>query len=354
MNGLVAISVASALTLSSIPAPDGTYTACFQKSSGKLRLVDAAKESCLPSEQRVGWNAKGPSGDSVLVVPVSPGDLLCPEGGTKFLAQGVETYACNGAMGFPGLPGPAGPAGPTGATGAAGPAGPMGPIGSTGPVGPAGPAGQSVSTQVLSVDDLNCPNGGVAIQASDGTAYLCNTSQPHPLLVDASAMNTINGWAGLAADTPWTLCYKGTRDTAGGFFASPAGVFHSRCDNRGRSFFVAKTSLGKLIGGFTSQPWGAGCKYKSDPAAFLFSLTNSYKHAQTSMYPENAVFDCSTYGVVFGAGYDFYTNLKDTASDALGYSYSCRVGTPSSSQCLSDFAGAYSFSLVELEVYTER
>jgi hypothetical protein len=47
----------------SIPAPDGTYTACFQKKSASLKLIDAAKQLCSPgTEVQVTWNQTGRSG----------------------------------------------------------------------------------------------------------------------------------------------------------------------------------------------------------------------------------------------------------------------------------------------------
>lgn len=60
---------------------------------------------------------------------VGVGDPFCPTGGSKFVAQGVETYACNGAAGAEGAMGPTGAAGPMGATGPTGPTGPAAPVG---------------------------------------------------------------------------------------------------------------------------------------------------------------------------------------------------------------------------------
>lgn len=90
------------ITLGSIPAPNGTITACVEPSSGTIHLIDTARTSrCHPNQIRVTWNQKG-----------SPG----PQG-----PQGPQ--------------GPAGPQGPQGPSGAAGPAG------ATGPAGPQGPQG---------------------------------------------------------------------------------------------------------------------------------------------------------------------------------------------------------------------
>jgi hypothetical protein len=60
-------------------------------------------------------------------------------------------------------------------------------------------------------------------------------------------MDQVNAWAGLPSGFAWNLCYKGTRDNTG--FFSSAG-FHKQCDNRGQSFFVAKSTKDKLFGGY--------------------------------------------------------------------------------------------------------
>jgi TLD protein len=189
---------------------------------------------------------------------------------------------------------------------------------------------------------------------------VCSAPQATPPLVDAAAIQKINGWANLPSDTAWTLCYKATRDNVGFSFASTnsfAAAFHARCDGRARTFFVAKSTLGKLFGGYAGQPWVGGslpagtCKTPTDGTAFLFSLTNSFKHSLVNNNGYSAFQDCPDKGPVFGTGNDFATNLKDAASSSLGYTYVCRVGA-GSPLCSTDYAGDKLPVLVELEVYS--
>ena len=76
---------------------------------------------------------------------------------------------------------------------------------------------------------------------------------------DATTFAKVNTWAGLPADHTWTLCYKATRDNANTGFIAYANYgaiqFHSRCDNHGATFFVAKTAGGVLFGGYTPDAW---------------------------------------------------------------------------------------------------
>jgi hypothetical protein len=303
----------------------------------------------------------GPMGAMGPVGPVGPVGATGPMGPQG--PMGIPgPMGPSGVDGLPGLQGTQGPGGPTGPQGAAGPSGAQGPKGDAGDAGaagpqgqqgaqgPQGPAGQSVALTALAAGDLNCPNGGVAVNVGSDAAYVCSAPQGSPLLVDAAAIQQINGWAGLPSNTAWSLCYKATRDNAGLSFATSGSLaFHSRCDGRGRTFFVAKSSVGTLFGGYATQPWGSKlCTYKNDPSAFLFSLTNAFRHA-LSGNAAIALYDCQNSGPGFGGGNDFITNLKDQASANLGYTYACRVG--SGSQCTIDYAGMSPIMLVELEVY---
>jgi len=252
-----------------------------------------------------------------------------------------------------------------GPQGAAGPIGPQGPKGDTGAAGlpgldgATGPAGQSVTLTQLAIGNANCPNGGVAVNAESGTAYVCSEPPGAPLLVDAAAIQKINGWAKLSSDTAWTLCYKATRDNGGfSFPTSNPGLaaFHSRCDGRARTFFVAKSTAGALFGGYAGRPWGStAATWKDDPSAFLFSLTNSFQHSLvTPSSSLSALYDSPFLGPAFGAGNDFRTNLKDSATAALGYTYVCRVGS-GSPLCSTDYTGmAAPVILTELEVYAAQ
>lgn len=312
---------------------------------------------------------QGPQGMTGLLGPMGPAGV---DGlpGLQGPAGAVGATGPKGPAGPQGPQGPAGdtgavgPVGATGATGATGPAGPQGPqgragdtgaVGPTGPAGAAGLAGQSVTLTQLAAGNVNCQNGGVAVNAQSGTGYVCSAPQGVPPLVDAAAIQRIDGWAGLPTDTQWTLCYKGTRDNPGfAFAASAAYAFHSRCDGLARTFFVAKSSAGSLFGGYSGLAWGSRtCGYRNDPSAFLFSLTNSFRHGQFSA--TNAIYDCPNNGPVFGSGYDFQTNLKDSAAVNLGYTYACRVGTIATVQCISDFTGMPApLALVEVEVYAAQ
>ena len=96
-----------AVAFAAIPGEDGVISACYSRSGGSIRVIDASVTNCKANETAISWNKEGPAGPA----------------------------------GADGAVGPQGPAGPTGADGAAGPAGPQGPAGPEGPVGATGPQG---------------------------------------------------------------------------------------------------------------------------------------------------------------------------------------------------------------------
>jgi len=195
---------------------------------------------------------------------------------------------------------------------------------------------------------------------------VCNSSsggsgvQVQPTIADATTFAKVNAWVNLPAGHTWTFCYKATRDNANPGFIAYANYgalqFHAKCDNRGATFFVAKTAAGLVFGGYTAvaRTGSSGyCDWRADPQAFLFSVTNNFKHEQTGD-PGYAVFDCTSDGPTMGAGNDFFTNLSTDAFVNLGFTYACRVGDPFSEECINDFAGGANPSMIELEVYAAQ
>ncbi len=151
----VAVSgLALGAVLASIPAADGTITACLD-SAGNLRVIDAADSSCKRNETTLTWNQAGspdvqagPAGQQGQAGPQGPEGPVGPAGPTG--PQGpVGSTGPVGPQSDNGETGAIGPQGETGATGTAGPAGPpgaTGPQGDAGPVGPAGPQGETGPT----------------------------------------------------------------------------------------------------------------------------------------------------------------------------------------------------------------
>ena len=99
-----AFALAGSVAYATIPA-NNQIDACYTKSGGALRVIDATVTSCDKKETALAWNVQGPQGEK-------------------------------------------GDTGATGPQGPAGPAGPQGPDGPAGPKGDPGPAGTSMGFSV--------------------------------------------------------------------------------------------------------------------------------------------------------------------------------------------------------------
>jgi hypothetical protein len=143
----------------------------------------------------------------------------------------------------------------------------------------------------------------------------------------------------------WTLLYRGTRDGFG------AADIHSKCDNHKNTLTILKAHGSSYIfGGFTSINWDRTSGYKSDPNAFLFSLTNrDYKPCKIrQINTKYSIYCNSGYGPIFGGGHDLH--ICDSSNTTAG-SYSYLGSFYQHLQGQRFLTGSQYFQLSEIEVY---
>jgi len=161
----------------------------------------------------------------------------------------------------------------------------------------------------------------------------------------------------------WSLLYRGTRDGFG------SDVFHSRCDGHSNTLTLFKAKQSSYIfGGFTSESWESSNYggYKSDPNAFIFSLTNKdnkplkMKIGQDEGDDEYeyeydyAIFCHSICGPTFGFGDIRIENNANTTmncSSDLGCTYKHPQYAFETDEADTFLAGSNKFQLDEIEVY---
>jgi len=154
----------------------------------------------------------------------------------------------------------------------------------------------------------------------------------------------------------WTKCYRGSEDSGFGS-SSAASTFHNACNSKGPTVTIAKSTQGRIWGGYTDQPWTSRGSYANSYEAFLWrfnpNAVNTFERA--SLYYgggySNAMYDTSSYCPTFGGGHDWQlgSNCK-TGYTNSGNSYYYASGQTPYDQ--SWFGGSYSsWVLAELEVY---
>jgi len=155
----------------------------------------------------------------------------------------------------------------------------------------------------------------------------------------------------------WSLLYRGTRDGFG------TNDFHSKCNGKSNTLtiFKAKES-GFIFGGFTSVSWESSAidKSKSDPNAFLFSLTNKDNRPLKMNIDPNKqryAINCdSKYGPSFGGDICIVNNANttmDSYSD-LGCYYKHPQYEYWTNEARTFLAGSFYFQLDEIEVYQKE
>jgi hypothetical protein len=216
---------------------------------------------------------------------------------------------------------------------------------------PADAASEESSAGDAGVTDVIADGAADASDASDASAI----AFPGSALVDGAQGAMINGWIGTPTQR-WKLCYSTALHVRSGV------TFHMNCDFKGASVSIAKVSYQtetRIIGGYNSQSWysPATATYSNNTGCFLFSVTNSFKHA----YPGSStvpyyIYNNALYGPTFGAGNDWYVHSQLTMGTCRpGYTYACRTGMVDTTACNVDFCGTPSgseyYTLDALEVW---
>jgi hypothetical protein len=152
----------------------------------------------------------------------------------------------------------------------------------------------------------------------------------------------------------FSLLYKASRDGFG------TKDFHSKCDGHENTLTILKATESSFIfGAFTSVAWDSSGEFKSDPNAFIFSLTNKdNRPCKLKIDPNKnttAIFCLSSLGPSFGIGPDIRIS-NDANSNTFSYSnldqtYLHPEYAHESDEAQSFLAGSHNFRLSEIEIY---
>jgi len=147
-----------------------------------------------------------------------------------------------------------------------------------------------------------------------------------------------------------TLLFKATRDS----FTPSA--FHMKCDNKGPTLAIIQSREGFLFGGYTAQTW-EGSAYRSDPAAFIFTLFNPHslpptKYSIKPNYVGCAVAANPDYLCVFGNNDIRITADCTQFPNTNTYSIFPSSFVDTTGKGSETFTGQRRFTISEIEVYS--
>jgi hypothetical protein len=90
----VGLVLAGGIAFATIPDPNGVIHACYTKSTGELRVIDASVTNCTKKQTSLNWNVQGPQGPpGIEGRPGTPG-IQGPPGPS----HGYENSATNVAV----------------------------------------------------------------------------------------------------------------------------------------------------------------------------------------------------------------------------------------------------------------
>jgi hypothetical protein len=153
----------------------------------------------------------------------------------------------------------------------------------------------------------------------------------------------------------WSLLYRGSRDGFG------SNDFHSKCDGHSNILTIIKVKYNSYIfGGFTTIDWESSVQWKSDPKAFIFSLTNKDNKPlkmNIDPYMHHRAIEChSEFGPTFG--YDIRiannANTRMEGYSNLGFAYKHPQYAYLTNEAETFLAGPKWFQLDEIEVYQKE
>jgi len=174
------------------------------------------------------------------------------------------------------------------------------------------------------------------------------------LLLSEHYKQLIVQWIGNPSNL--NLLYSATGD--GGFSAKE---FHDKCDNKGPTVVVVKSTEGYVFGGYAAHSWDSSGKYIgrssyiNSQSSFLFTLTNQHKvpptkYSVTHEGAANAMRCLANCGPIFGGGYDLFIG------DSLNGHNSSYSEFPFSYGEVKDvgfyFAGTRDFQISQVDVYS--
>jgi len=149
---------------------------------------------------------------------------------------------------------------------------------------------------------------------------------------------------------PTALLYSATRD---GFEAQQ---FHDKCDNKGPTLVVVKSSQGYLFGGYAAQPWNSNYGYLNAPGPFIFTLTNPHmipptKYSIKSSDSGNHMYGSPDCGPAFGGGHDICISNQSNAntSSYTNFPYTYQDTTEKGN---NTFTGQKNFQTADIEVFS--
>ena len=168
------------------------------------------------------------------------------------------------------------------------------------------------------------------------------------ILEECSHVDALHGWLE-GTEHHCELLYRASAD------GWTAAQFHAKCDDKGPTLTLIKSTGGHIFGGYADKPWSSqGGYHSASPEAFLFALSCHSGLGPTKMpltVPAKAMAHSSNHGPTFGSNVDLHVannaNSNTESTIFIGGSYQC----PAGQNAQTFITGSHTFQAAEVEVF---
>ncbi|KAF2070611.1 hypothetical protein CYY_008068 [Polysphondylium violaceum] len=102
------------------------------------------------------------------------------------------------------------------------------------------------------------------------TNFMKNHFKSKSTIIDRHSFSTINDWIDKSNILNFKLLYRASDNEY------KVKLFHSKCDGKGPTVTIFKTTDGDIFGGYNSQSWNSTKDYYGDDKCFIFTLVNRH------------------------------------------------------------------------------
>ena len=176
---------------------------------------------------------------------------------------------------------------------------------------------------------------------SDKEINYDNYFKESSIIINNEERSLLSKWIDEDSEKEIKLLYKSSED------GDLIKTFHEKCDNKGPTILIIKSTNGKKFGGYNPLFWDSSNKFKNTSDSFIFSLDNKKKYIIENEEQKKFSIFGGKNALGFGGGFDIC--IKDTFMKTNN-NY-CRP-TSFNFKNESELTGEKNFIISELEVYS--
>ncbi len=162
------------------------------------------------------------------------------------------------------------------------------------------------------------------------------------IIKDEEEIKLLSNWINENKEKKFKLLYKLSLD------GDSIETFHKKCDNKGPTLIIIKTTKNNIFGGYNPLSWNSSGGYQNSNLSFLFSLNKKKKYTIKQGLEQYAFYWNKEY-FAFGGGYDLCIFNQCTNNNN---SYANSPHSYNTTETFELNGGELHFTVIDYEVYS--